>query len=150
MRIPLLAAVLLIISGTAHAEERGAMTMGNGEANWILLDGASRTGADFVIPEVHIDGNGWLVMHPFENGRPNGDVVSGATFVASGTNKNVAISVDQAPATGDFYIVMLHRDVDEDRHFDFVVVGDTGHVEDRAVFEGSKIIGHAYPTPASR
>ena len=30
---------------------------------------------------------------------------------------------------------------------DFVFVGDTGHVEDRAVFEGSKMIGHAWAAP---
>ena len=129
------------------APEPPAMTMGNGERNWIIVDGATRDGQTFEFAEVHIDGNGWLVMHPFENGKPNGDVVSGSTYVANGTNTDVNISVTEEVAAGDMFIVMLHRDVDEDREFDFVFVGDTGHVEDKAVFEGNKMIGHAYPAP---
>ena len=120
----------------------------NGERNWIIVDGATRDGQTFEFAEVHIDGNGWLVMHPFENGKPNGDVVSGSTYVANGTNTDVNISVTEEVAAGDMFIVMLHRDVDEDREFDFVFVGDTGHVEDKAVFEGNKMIGHAYPAQA--
>lgn len=129
-----------------HAAE-SQMTMGNGADNWIHLDGATRAGAELQVPEVQIDGNGWLVLHPFEGGKPNGDVVAGVTFVRDGTNQDVAVTVEDRPAAGDMYIVMLHRDVDEDGHFDFVFVGDTGHVEDRAVFEGSKMIGHAYAMP---
>ncbi len=36
----------------------------DGEKNWIIVDGATRDGATFTFSEVHIDGNGWLVMHP--------------------------------------------------------------------------------------
>ncbi len=124
-----------------------AVTVGNGQANWIVTEGASRDGATYRFPEVQIDGNGWLVMHPFENGKPNGDIYVGATYVPSGTNSDVAITINRTPTAGDMFIVMLHRDVDEDKKFDFVFVGDTGHVEDKAVFEGSTMVGHAYRTP---
>ena len=145
----LMAVFAVVFSGlVAFAEETSsAMAIGNGDRNWIKLEGAVRDGAKFTFREVNIAGNGWLVMHPFEAGKPNGDVVAGATFIDDGINRDVAITVDGTPATGDMFIVMLHRDVDEDGQFDFVFVGDTGHVEDRAVFEGTKMIGHAYAAP---
>ena len=132
---------------TSAEDSKPAMTMGNGDRNWIMVDGATRDGDTLTFPEVHIDGNGWLVMHPFDNGKPNGNIYVGHSYVASGTNKHVEISVAPSVGTGDYYIVMLHRDVDEDKHFDFVFVGDTGHVEDKAVFEGTKMIGHAWAAP---
>lgn len=131
----------------ADAPKRSEVTVGNGEANWIITDGSTRDGATFVFPEVQINGNGWLVMHPFEDGKPNGDIYVGSTYVSSGNNNNVAITINDEPATGDMFIVMLHRDVDEDQQFDFVFVGDTGQVEDKAVFEGNTMIGHPYPAP---
>jgi len=139
---------LLLGASPSIAEENSSgMTMGNGESNWIQLDGATRKGATFTFTQVQIDGNGWLVMHPFENGKPKGEVYVGASYITDGDNRNVEITVDNEPQPGDLFIVMLHRDVDEDQQFDFVFVGDTGHVEDRAVFEGSRMIGHAYPAP---
>jgi len=44
------------------------------------------------------------------------------------------------------FIVMLHSDVDDDKEFDFVFVNER-EVEDKAVFEGTTMIGHAYPAP---
>ncbi len=134
-------------SSDADAAAAPAIELGNGQANWIRTDGAQRTGAVFTFSEVHIDGNGWLVMHPFENGKPNGDIYVGASYISSGTNTDVSIEVDGQPASGDQFIVMLHRDVDEDRHFDFVFVGDTGQVEDQAVFEGNTMIAHVFSAP---
>ena len=40
------------------------------------------------------------------------------TYVKDGKSSDVAIEVDPAPATGDMYIVMLHRDVNENQVFD--------------------------------
>ncbi len=144
-----LLALVLSWSVASHAEEAGQseQSMGNGESNWIITEGATRDGATLTFPEVHIDGNGWLVMHPFEDGKPNGNIYVGHTFVASGTSKDVQISVEPEPVTGDMFIVMLHRDVDEDKDFDFVFVDGGPHVEDKAVFEGTKMIGHAYAAP---
>ena len=122
------------------------VTLGNGEANWIIVEGASRDQATLTFREVHIDGNGWLVMHPFKDGKPVGEIYVGATYIESGDNRDVEITVDPAPATGDMFIVMLHRDVNENREFDFVFV-DEVNVLDKAVFEGTKMIGHAIPAP---
>ena len=140
--------------GFANAEETAPpeadatpqITMGNGEENWIITEGATRAGATFTFPEVQIAASGWLVMHPFKDGKPNGRVYVGHTYVAAGTNTNVDIAVDEEPSTGDMFIVMLHSDVDEDKEFDFVFVNER-EVEDKAVFEGTQMIGHPYATP---
>ncbi len=137
------AAALLASVALAQAPQ---ITMGNGEANWIITEGASRDGSTFVFREAHIAGNGWLVMHPFENGRPNGKVVAGFSPLPDGTSKEVAITVDPAPAAGDRYIVMLHADANSNGEFDFVFVNER-EVVDAAVFEGSTMIGHVFVTP---
>ena len=131
---------------TTAPEEAPQRTIGNGEANWIVTDGATRSEATFSFREVRIDGNGWLVMHPFKDGKPVGDIYVGATYLTSGENRDVAITVDPAPSTGDMFIVMLHRDVNENQEFDFVFV-DEINVLDKAVFEGDKMIGHAFAAP---
>ncbi|WP_306250489.1 hypothetical protein [Parvularcula sp. IMCC14364] len=125
---------------------RAEITMGDGSDNWIKTKGATRNGSTFIFPEVKIDGNGWLVMHPFTDGKPNGKIYVGHTYIKDGLNTNISISVDPEPVSGEMFIVMLHRDVEEDRIFDFVFV-DEYHVEDRAVFEGTKMIAHAYQAP---
>jgi hypothetical protein len=122
------------------------VTLGNGEANWIIVEGAKRKRATFTFREVHIDGNGWLVLHPFKDGKPVGEIYVGATYVESGDNRDVEITVDSEPTTGDMFIVMLHRDVNENREFDFVFV-DEVNVLDKAVFEGTKMIAHAIQAP---
>ena len=63
------ACFLVGIALSAAGQENPGMTMGNGDANWIILEGASRDGSTFTFREVQIDGNGWLVMHPFVDGR---------------------------------------------------------------------------------
>jgi hypothetical protein len=125
---------------------RMVINLENGEDNWIIVEGATRDGATFQFSEVHIDGNGWLVMHPFEDGEPNGEIYSGATYVRDGDNRNVELTVDSEPAKGDMFIVMLHRDVNENQEFDFVFV-DSVNVLDKAVFEGRTMIAHRFPAP---
>lgn len=123
-----------------------AVLTGNGENNWIVTEGATRAGNTFTFSEVKIDGNGWLVLHPFENGKPNGDIYVGSTFVEDGVNNNVSITSDRETKPGDMFIVMLHRDVNENREFDFVFV-DEVNVLDKAVFEGRTMIGHPFAAP---
>ena len=122
------------------------ITLGNGDANWIVVEGASRDQATFTFSEVQIDGNGWLVMHPFKDGQPVGDIYVGHTYIEDGKNQNVEISIDPEPDTGDMFIVMLHRDVNENQEFDFVFV-DEVNVLDKAVFEGPVMIAHAIAAP---
>ena len=126
--------------------EAPKITMGNGKANWIVTEGATRDGATFTFSEVRIDGNGWLVMHPFENGKPVGDVYVRATYLKSGDSRGVDITVKEEPEPGEMFIVMLHRDVNENQEFDFVFV-DERNVLDKAVFEGTTMIAHGIAAP---
>jgi len=131
---------------TAQAEPERKVNIGNGEENWIVVEGVARNDSTLTFKEVRIDGNGWLVMHPFENGAPNGDKYVAASYLEDGINRNVDIKVHKGLATGEMYIVMLHRDLNENKIFDFVFV-DEINVMDRAVFEGNTMIGHAIASP---
>jgi hypothetical protein len=144
--VPLVSLAGGCVSDTSPAEAPPQITLGNGEANWIVVEGATRDGATFRFREVVIDGNGWLVMHPFENGKPNGKVYVGATYLGGGKSMDVAITVEPPPAKGDRFIVMLHRDVNENQEFDFVFV-DEHNVVDKAVFEGTTMIAHTIAAP---
>jgi hypothetical protein len=132
-----------LLAETGAPAETPKITTGNGEANWIVTEGATRDGATFSFPEVKIDGNGWLVMHPFKDGKPVGEVYVGATYIKDGENRDVAITLDFTPEPGTMFIVMLHRDVNENKIFDFVFV-DEVNVLDKAVFEGTKMIAHPH------
>ena len=96
-------ATLLVLQACAAAPPEAPvapeMTTGNGVANWIVLEDATQEGATFSFPTVQIDGNGWLVMHPFKNGAPVGDVYVGATYLKDGENRQVRITVDDMPRT---------------------------------------------------
>lgn len=149
--ILLLSLALACASETSQPSETSPaaepkITLGNGKANWIVVEGVTRNGGIFRFREVVIDANGWLVMHPFENGKPNGKVYVGVTYLGMGTTKDVAIEVEPTPASGDMFIVMLHRDANENQKFDFVFV-DERNVVDKAVFEGTTMIAHAIAAP---
>ena len=138
--------LLVHSTSVAFAEEAAQFSMGNGESNWIVTEDAMRAGDTLTFPEVNIAQNGWLVMHPFEDGKPNGDKYVAAAFVTKGKNSNVPIEVYKGIETGEQFIVMLHNDSNSNEIFDFVFVDDT-NVMDRAVFEGSKMIGHVFVAP---
>ena len=145
VRLALVLAMLLSFT-SCMSIARMMVSTENGENNWIIVEGATRDGATLTFPEVHIDGNGWLVIHPFEDGAPNGDIYTGSTYLNDGDNYNVEITVDPALGTGDMLFVMLHRDVNENQEFDFVFV-DPINVLDKAVMEGLTLVGHAIPAP---
>jgi hypothetical protein len=150
-----LAIALLVTLATtqiAFAEEaakaKAGIAMGDGEANWIRLEGLAREGRVFTFPEVKIASDGWLVLHPFRDGKPVGEIYVGAGYVPAGTTKNVQIAVTTAPAPkpGTMYVAMLHSDVNNDETFDFVFV-DELNVADKAVFEGKTMIAHVIKAP---
>lgn len=130
----------------AQSDSAAQGSIGNGEKNWITTEGVQRQGETLTFSEVQIDGNGWLVIHPFEGGAPNGDKYVASAYVKDGANSNVSIKVHKGLETGEMFIVMLHRDVNENQVLDFVFV-DELNVMDTAVFEGSRMIGHAIPAP---
>jgi hypothetical protein len=140
--------ILLFTSPLLQAEEpeKSAFSMGNGANNWIDVAGVSRDESVLTFPEVQINGNGWLVVHPFEDGKPNGDKYVAKTYLKDGKNENVSIDVLKGLTQGEMFIVMLHRDLNENQELDFIFIDDT-NVMDRAVFEGSRMIGHAIAAP---
>ncbi len=142
----LTAIIVLLFTQSLIAEEAPAITLGNGDKNWIVVNDVKRDGSVLTFSEVHIDGNGWLVIHPFEDGKPNGDKYVASTYLNDGKNSNVDIEVYKGLSTGEMFIVMLHRDVNENKVLDFVFIDDQA-VMDTAVFEGSKMIAHAIPAP---
>ncbi|MEM7276762.1 MAG: hypothetical protein AAF385_01445 [Pseudomonadota bacterium] len=136
----------IFASSVLYAEDTPAVTLGNGEKNWIVIEDVQRKGDTLTFSEVCIDGNGWLVIHPFENGRPNGDKYVASTYVTDGKNTNVEIKVYKGIKKGEQYIVMLHRDTNENQVLDFVFVDDN-KVMDSAVFEGHTMIAHVIAAP---
>ena len=130
----------------AQSDAAPQISIGNGAKNWITTEGVQREDGTLTFSEVQIDGNGWLVIHPFENGAPNGDKYVASTYLKDGRNSDVSIKVHKGLQTGEMFIVMLHRDVNENQVLDFVFV-DEQNVMDTAVFEGSTMIGHAIPAP---
>lgn len=163
-----LAALACPLSAQETAE-RPPITMGNGEANAIQVESMTRhddalavtskriDGADssvmranstsLTFDEVVIEKAGWIVLHPIIDGRPNGDIVSGFARLEAGRNEEVSIRMHHPADPGSKYIVMLHSDTNEDGVFDFVFVEDGINVEDRAVFEGNRMIAHMITLP---
>ncbi len=163
-----LACAIMAVPAAAQEESSGTVQLGNGERNWISIEGLERAenavpysevrisngepqirrgdGLTLTFKEVHVEHDSWLVMHPFIAGQPSGTHVAGYSFVEQGTSSDVEITLNPAPTTGDAFIVMLHRDADNDRVFDFVFVADNV-VEDVAVFEGSTMIAHMVTIP---
>lgn len=143
--------IALLIGGlslplASAQDEPAPRSMGNGSKNWITLEGVTRDEGTLTFAEVQIEGNGWLVIHPFEAGAPNGDKVVAATYLKAGTNTNVPIKVHKGLASGEMMIVMLHHDSNDNQVLDFVFI-DEVNVMDLAVFEGSRMIGHALAAP---
>ena len=139
---------VLCTSGAAE-ESAPAVEFGNGEDNAIVVEGMTRSGRDFTIAEVTLADDGWLVLHPFADGRPVGEIYAGATFVPAGTHRDVVVRAQTVPepSEGTPFLIMLHSDVDHDETFDFVFV-DERNVADRAVFEGNRMIAHVFTSPA--
>lgn len=145
------------------------ITMGNGVSNSIQIEGLTRERGEKIFSDVRTSGNdvstyrtnstaitfpkvvietsGWIVLHPVIDGKPNGDIVSGFSYLEAGENIDVTLDMVYPADAGSKYLVMLHSDVDEDRVFDFVFVEDGINVEDRAVFEGSTMIAHFISLP---
>jgi hypothetical protein len=165
-----LAPLFSLAPGFAQEQaETPQITIGNGQANAIQIEDIVRQEEEKTFSEVRVDGtsvstfranttaitfpevlierNGWLVLHPVIDGRPNGDMVSGFTYLAEGENKDVTIRIDHPADAGDKFLVMLHADKDEDRVLDFVFVEDGVNVEDTAIFEGTQMIAHIIALP---
>ena len=127
----------------------GQITLANGIENWIIIDDMQRDQSQLLFKEVNIEADGWLVLHPFKEGRPNGDIYVGASFLEAGINKDVTVTIDENAAEQEQFLVMLHGDVNHNQEFDFVFV-DERNVVDRAVFEGNTMIAHILTVPLDK
>lgn len=166
------AAAMICASGATAQEAPPAapqITLGNGERNAIETEGLAKTesvtqfseyrvdgegisafrgdSVALTFPQVMIEKPGFLVAHPVMDGRPNGDVVSGFTYLDAGVNEDVTLRLNTPADAGRMFLVMLHSDVDNDRVLDFVFVEDGINVEDRAVFEGTTMVAHIVVVP---
>ena len=159
----------MFFASAQEAPEPPQMTMGDGERNSIQVDGLTREDGVRQFAEVRLDGAqastfradsvtltfpkivneypSFLVLHPVMDGRPNGDMVSGFTYLPAGTHDNVKLPMDHPADSGRKFLVMLHKDVDDDRTLDFVFVEDGVNVEDTAVFEGTHMIAKIFAVP---
>ena len=167
-----LAASACATAGEAQEQETPPapqITMGDGALNSIQMKGLTRAegvahfsetrvhngavsnfrgdSVALTFPKVVIEKPGFIVLHPVMDGRPNGDVVSGFSYLKAGTNENVTVHLNTPADAGLKFLVMLHNDLDNDRVLDFVFVKDGVNVEDRAVFEGTHMIAHIFAVP---
>ncbi|CAK9039448.1 ATPase [Durusdinium trenchii] len=117
---------------------------GNGVNNYIVLEEAARDGATFTFRKVAIERQGFLVFHPFENGAPVPTVYVGVEPLAAGVHEDVSITINEAPETGEMFVVMLHYDMNEDGVFDF---NDGVDVPDAPVFEGDTLVALRFVAP---
>ena len=144
-------AFISFVSPISSAEEYKSaaapqITLGNGEKSWIIVNDMKRNESTLTFSEVNIDGSGFLVMHPFEDGKPNGDKYVASSYLNDGKNTDVDIKVHKGMTSGEAFIVMLHSDLNDNKVLDFVFIDDT-NVMDRAVFEGSRMVAHIIKAP---
>lgn len=140
--------IVVIFSSASMITQKGQaqISVGNGENNWIKVENVKRDGGTLTFSEVQIDGAGWLVIHPFEEGAPNGDKIVASSFLQDGKNSNVSIEVYKGLDSGEMFFVMLHSDSNHNEVLDFVFI-DEINVMDRAVIEDGTLIGHAIAAP---
>ena len=131
---------------TEKPAEKPAITLGDGEKNWIKTESLTLDGAVLTVPEVLIEKDGWLVIHRFKDGKPYGKDYLAASYVNAGTNLDVPITLPSTPEPGTPMLIMLHSDVNENQQFDFVFV-DEQNVLDKAVFEGTTMVAKIFTTP---
>jgi predicted lipoprotein with Yx(FWY)xxD motif len=97
------------------------------------------------IAEVNSAGPGWLVVHAQADGSPG--PILGYTQVEDGVNKDVAVEIDSAEATGTVY-AMLHTDAGEAGKFEFPGGPDVPvKVDDQVVTPPFMITGGLGPLP---
>jgi len=142
----LVRSIIVVLTLVGQSMVYGQISMGNGQNNWIIVDDVTREGGKLTFSEVQIEGNGFLIIHPFENGAPNGDRVVASTALKAGKNENVEINVHRGLDAGEMFIVMLHSDSNDNGVLDFIFIDDR-NVMDLAVFEEDTLIGHAIPAP---
>lgn len=130
----------------AATAPRSGLPFANGKRNLIIAAGATRAGAVFTFAKVQSEGNGWLVLYRIIDGVPQGNTFAGASYVRKGVNQNVTVKVNYTPVAGEHLVVMLHRDVNENKKFDFIF-DDAGKIQDAVVRENGKMVARIFSSP---
>lgn len=118
----------------------------NGKKNFIIAAGVARKADLFAFAKVQSENNGFVVLYRIVDGVPQGDTYVGATYVPKGTTNDVVVKVNYVPVKGEHLVVMLHRDNNENKQFDFVF-DDAGKVKDAVVVENNKMVARIFAAP---
>ena len=121
------------------------IVLGDGEKNSITVEGVIWNGNILTFQRVVNSSKSFLVLHPFKDGRPVGDVYVAAKLLDAGDNQNVDITLNVDVNAGDTFLVMLHQDANDNGTFE---LGDgKKNVPDTPVFEGMTMIAHIIQAP---
>ena len=133
------------LSTSSTALAQGA-PFANGTKNFIVAAGAARKADTFTFALVQSENNGFVVLYKIVDGVPQGDTYVGATYVPKGKTQNVSVKVNYVPVKGEHLVVMLHRDNNENKKFDFVFDA-AGKVQDAVVVENKKMVARIFTAP---
>ena len=61
-QIALMLTLLIAFASSVALAQSG---IGNGDSNWITVENVKKQGNTLIFSEVQIEGDGWLVIHPF-------------------------------------------------------------------------------------
>ncbi|MEQ1753148.1 MAG: hypothetical protein ABL973_03345 [Micropepsaceae bacterium] len=129
--------------GTVSAE---GLPFANGQKNFIIAAGVTRKADTLTFAAVQSAANGFVVLYKIVDGVPQGDTYVGASYVPKGKSQNVAVKLNYIPVKGDHLVVMLHRDNNENKKFDFVFDA-AGKVQDEVVKENTKMVARIFSAP---
>ncbi|HSL57530.1 MAG TPA: hypothetical protein VK866_06795 [Acidimicrobiales bacterium] len=81
-------------------------------------DQQSDVGGSVLVQEVSIEGiDGWVAIHPDEDGAPGGEIL-GTNLFSEGDRSNLLVTVDEPLGSGTYW-AMLHVDALRDGVFEF-------------------------------
>ena len=143
MRKTALATIVLLsvatgFAGAGPAASAAGLPFANGQKNFIIAAGVTRKTDTLTFSAVQSAANGFVVLYKIVDGVP--------TYVPKGKNQNVAVKLNYVPLKGDHLVVMLHRDNNENKKFDFVFDA-AGNVQDEVVKENTKMVARIFAAP---
>ena len=151
MRRTALAIITMLSVATGFAStgpmaSAAGLPFANGQKNFIIAASVTRKTDTLTFATVQSAANGFVVLYKIVDGVPQGDTYVGATYVPKGKNQNVAVKLNYIPVKGDHLVVMLHRDNNENKKFDFVFDA-AGNVQDEVVKENTKMVARIFAAP---
>jgi len=137
MRRLIPATVVLFVALFALA----AVVSAQDETPSVTVENQAVTENQVIVSSVVYTGPGWIVIHRDDNGQP-GPVI-GYAAVQAGTNTDVAVTLDEAPAEGDVLWAMLHTDAGEEGTYEFPGADVPVRLNDEIVMQQFTVTGGA-------